>query len=594
MCPGPNSEHQESGGDATLRRLMAEETPKSFWDKTRHWLEKGWVQGLAVALLTLLGMLYYQFVPAVVDTPDGRAIHAASVGFPDPDSYYHVKMGYLYRTGEVQAAGPNFHWTRQSTWSDSFSDKDYLFHVYLIPFTLLADGPADAEGLATAGKLGTSLLGMLLVLTLFAVMRKFGLKHAWLYALALAAVGGTYIIFRLNMCRSYLMALMFALTGWLMLARGKRLPLFLISVAYTLSYTASHLLLALAVIRAASELLLGAREGSTRAKDLKSNLVLMACIAGGIAVGCALHPNSLELMKLWWVQNVVVLALSHRGTIAPVVEGLSNAFGLTLDLQTEVEIALGRELEPASGPALAFSSPLILFGPIVLPLIAAMLRHRPARETVLTSGAALAFLVAYMVNIRFIEYAAPFMAIAIGMWLEGILTSQGYKAWMENRPVWSRALPISGAVIALIASLSMWIGTSLSYRIPDYGDLEKAGRWLQSNPEAHGKVVWHDRWDDFTDLIFFASECDYLIGLDPTFFYAHDSKRYKDWVEIKRGKRREFLDTVKDDFEADYILARRGSSEYFYHRLHEYAQQGRLELCTRANDDSWALYRIVR
>ncbi|MCC7509337.1 MAG: hypothetical protein IT464_08170 [Planctomycetes bacterium] len=563
-------------------------------DRLRAIAARGWVQGVLVGVLTLVGMLYYQFVPTVVDTDEGPAVHAASVGFPDPDSYYHVKMGYLYRTGEVQAAGPDFHWSRESLWANSFSDKDFLFHVYLVPFTLLADGPADAQGLATAGKLGTAVLGLLLVLTLFAVMRGFGLRHAWVYALCLAAVGGTYIIFRLNMCRSYLMALAFVLTGWLMLARGRRLPLFLISIAYTLSYTASHLLLALAVIRAASELLVGPRADSTRWKDLKSNLVLMACIAAGIAVGCILHPNSLELVRVWWVQNVVVLALSHRDTVAPVVESLGKILGLSADLQSDVELSLGRELEPATGPVLAFSSPLILFSPIVLPLLAAILGHRPARETILTSGAALAFLVAYMVNIRFIEYAAPFMVVAIGMWLEGILGSDGYRSWMEKRPVWSRALPISGAVIALIASLSMWIGTSLSYRIPDYGSIEPAGRWLHNNPEAHGKVVWHDRWDEFTDLIFFASECDYLIGLDPTFFYVHDAQKYKAWVEIKRGKRREFLDTIKDDFNADYILAHRGSSEYFYNRLNDYAQQGKLELCVRAQDDEWALYRVVK
>jgi RNA polymerase sigma factor (sigma-70 family) len=53
----------------------------------------------------------------------------------------------------------------------------------------------------------------------------------------------------------------------------------------TFAYTASHLLLELAVIRALSELMVGAREGSTRRRDLLKNLALIGCIAAGIAVG---------------------------------------------------------------------------------------------------------------------------------------------------------------------------------------------------------------------------------------------------------------------------------------------------------------------
>ncbi len=567
---------------------------QSVVPRWRQVASNAWAQGALVGVLTLCAMLFYQFVPGVVQTADGAALHATSVGLPDVDSYYHAKMGYLYRTGEVQAAGAEFHWTRESLWGREFSDKDYLFHVYLVPFTLLADGPGDAEGLVLAAKLGTSVLGILLVLTLFAVMRAFGVRHPWLFALALAAVGGSYIIFRYNMCRSYLMAISFALVGWLLLARGKRLALFLVAVAYTLSYTASHLLLALALVRLLGALLTGPAEGGTRMAELRGNLILLACVAAGIAAGCALHPQPLELMKLWWVQNVLVLALSHRESLAVVGEGISKAFGFAVNLQPEIELSLGRELAPPTGAEVLFGNPLLLVAPMVLPLAAALLRWRPSRETILTSGAALALLMAYLVSSRFIEYATPFTVVAIGLWVTGLLESDGYRQWQQRRPVWSRALPLSAAAIALIATVALWVGTSLAYRVQKGEGIEAAGRWLHENPSAHGSVVWHDRWDDFPALMFYASECDYLVGLDPTFFYVQDTERYRDWIEIKRGKRRDFLDDIRDKFGARYILAHRGTSEFFYNRLHEYALQGRLELCVREQGDSWSLYRIVR
>lgn len=568
--------------------------PTTQESRVRVWLGKVWVQGVILGVLALVFMLFYQFLPVVVDTPDGKAVHAANVGLPGADGYYHVKIAYLYRTGEVQAAGADFHWTRESLWNGAFADKDFLFHMYLLPFTLLADGPADADGLVIVGKLGNAVLGMLLVLTMFALLRGFGVRRAWLFAISLTVIGGMYFIFRMNLCRSYLISIILALTGWLLLAREKRLALFLIAVMYTLAYTASHLLLVLAIIRALSELMLGAREGSTRMRDLRRNLVLMGCIAGGIVVGVMLHPHAADLMRMWWVQNVVVLALSHGEALAPMLEGLSSALGVSVNLKPDVELSLGMELDPTKGSNVLLNTPLLLLSPILLPLIAAVLGWRPSRETILSSGPALAFFVLYMINTRFIEYAGPFMTLAAALWIGGILGCDGYNAWKERRPVWSRAMPISAALIALILSAGMWIVASYSYRVADRGEVEPAARWLHENPQAHGQLVWHDRWDDFTKLFFFASECDYLVGLDPTFFYVNDAQRYRQWVEITRGEVPEFLDIIRDDFKAGYILARKGSSEYVYSRLNDYARQGRLELCVKDEEDRWSLYRIVR
>ncbi|MCA8934743.1 MAG: hypothetical protein KDB68_00935 [Planctomycetes bacterium] len=553
-----------------------------------------YVQGALLALLMGFAGLYYQFAPGfVVDNAGNSELRSTSVGLAGADGYYHIKMAYLYRTGEVGQAGADFHWTRESTWNGAFSDKDFLFHVYLIPFTLMADGPGDARQLIVGAKLAVVLLNVLIVLTVFVSLRLFKVKHAWLFALLLIVVGGTYFAFRLSLCRSYLVSMILALVGWTLLAKRSRLGLFVVSVIYTLAYTASHLLLAMLLVRAVMELFIGAREGSTRLRDLKSNAVLGGCIVGGITLGCILHPQSLELVKLWWIQNVVVLALAHKGSVAPIIDNVSAIFGANTDYANSVELSLGRELNPTDGPAAIFSTPLIFFSPMFLPLLAAILGWRPKREALLTATIAVVWLVAYMVNGRFLEYAAPFMTLALGVWITGLLETETYKGWMEKRPVASRALPISMAVIGVIAGISIWIGATLSYRVRDRGDIEQAALYLHENEETHGKLVWHDRWDDFTELLFFASECDYLAGLDPTYFLVNDEEKYKDWWEIKRGKRRDVLGPIRDKFKADYILAHRSSSEYFYNRLNEEARSGNLKLLIRDQDDDWALYEVL-
>jgi hypothetical protein len=289
-----------------------------------------------------------------------------------------------------------------------------------------------------------------------------------------------------------------------------------------------------------------------------------------------------------------VLALSHRDSVAPIIDGFAAFFGHPTNYQGGPAIALGRELEPPLGSFVATSAPLLWAAPMLLPLFSALLGHRPSRLSVYTGVMAVLWFGAYLTNQRFIEYASPFCLLASAIWIDDLLRSEAWAAFGERRPVLSRALPLSAAAIALVATGATWIGAAISYRSTDRGVVENAGRWLHDNPESHGKVVFHDRWDDFTKLIFYASECDYLIGLDPTFMLEKDREKYELWMDLIRGKRSALVDVIEKDFGADYILFRRSSSEYAYHKLTEEARSGRLKLCIRADGDEWSLYEIVK
>lgn len=560
----------------------------------RQWLENPWLQAGLLAFVMFMGALYYQFVPGLVDTPEGSRWHARAVGLSDCDGYYHTKMGWLYGTGEVQAAGADFHWTRHTIWNGDFSDKDFLFHLYLTPFThALADGPGDVEGLLLAGKLGIAVLIALVALVLFGCLRVLKVRHAWLYTLCMAAVGGSYIVFRLNMCRSYVASMALALAGWVALAKRHRTGALLLAAVYTLTYTASHLLLAMQVARTLVDLVLGGRNGMTRLAELKANGWMIAAVAGGIMLGCAIHPQPLETLNHWWVQNVVVLAYSHKTTLAPVVDSLMEIVGSSTRIAVGAELQLGRELEPPSAYALAMSTPVVFFAPMVLPLLALLLGAKPSRETLQAGAVAVCWELAYAMNQRFIEYATPFMVLAIGLWITEIMACPAWLAWRERRPVASRALPAAVAGIGLVASVVIWVGAAIAYRATHRGTVEMAGRWLHEHSEAHGKAVFHCRWDDFPYLFFYASECDYLNGLDPTFMLVKDPQKYELWYDLSRGRRTELLEHARDDFGCDYILFRRSSSEYAYNRLAEEARAGRLHVCIRAADDEWTLYRIA-
>ncbi|MHC4841475.1 MAG: hypothetical protein ACYTDT_11090 [Planctomycetota bacterium] len=550
-----------------------------------------WVQAALIAVLAFVGTLYYQYLPGYND--DGQ-LEAQGYGLSGADGYYHIKMGYLYRTGEVPAAGGDFHWTQNSIWKDEFSDKDYLFHVFLMPFTLMADGPADDDGLVHAAKLAQAVIVTLLMLTLFGVLRVYRVRGAWFFTLALIVVGASYMVFRLNLCRSYLFSIIFAMVGWVLLEKRARLPLVFLAAMYTLSYTASHLLLAMLVIRSIMDLIIGAHEGSTRKKDLIQNATLAGCIVGGIAIGCLLHPESWTLVKLWWIQNVVVLAMSHQDSFGKALDSIGAVVGIESNLQEAADLDLGSELKPTKGPTAVFSTPLVFFGPMLLPLFAAALRWRPDRTSMQIAAIAVTWYVLYLVNGRFIEYAAPFMTIAIAVWITRLAQTDGYKEWKEAHKVTAKAAPTAAFVLALVAACLIWFGASSNYVVRNRGDIREAGQWIHQNEQAHGKIIWHDRWDDFTELMFYASEADYLTGLDPTFMYVHDADKFNSWNRIRRGKEHNPLKSIRDDFNADYILVHKSSSEFLYNKLSDEAKGGRLFLEISADDGSWSLYRIAR
>jgi hypothetical protein len=561
------------------------------------------VQAALLALLAFAGTAWFQIGPGWVDDgKGGDRIGMQAVGLLDVDGYYHIMMGELYREDRVQEAGSNYHWARESIWNGQFSDKDYLYHLYLMPFTaLLADGPQDARGLIAAGKLACCVNMVLLTLAMFGAMRVMGVKRAWLYTLLAVFFGAGYWVFRVNLNRSYVISIALAILGYALLVRAELsaarfralVGLFFLSAIYALTYTASHFLLVLLIVRASLHMLLGNAEMS-RWQELRRNLVTGAVVTAGILGGMFLHPSPINTMYHWWVQSVLVMALSHQDSVGQALDAVMNTmFASETNYGNHIEIALGLELQEMGGRGLLFDNFGALFAPMIMPLIAAWLRWRPSREAVLTGGVSIAVFCMFLLNMRFIEYVAPFSALAVGLWAEGILASKGYAAWQRRAPVASVAWPLVLAILAVISGAGFWIGSGLGLRPRDRGEIEPAGRWLQAHKETHGKVVFHDRWDDYCHLLFYAPDCDFLIGLDPTFFAVKDRERYELWRSIIRGKKSDFVPDVRDTFGASYLLVHRSSSDFLYNRCAEEVRAGRLKLCIRDAEDDWALFEVI-
>jgi len=195
----------------------------------------------------------------------------------DSDSYYHLAVARLYASDGVFARIP---WARMSLLADG-GDKDFLFHVALIPFT-----PFGANG----GRVALALINALIATLIAAIaMQRIGFAGAfvppWLWIAAPPFLG------RMLRLRPELFALLLIVLA----AKATAKQLGILAFLFTLSYTAWHVFLALCVFWWIVE-----------------RYEIQWPIFGTIA-GLFIRPHPIANLHIWYVQNVEFFL--HKGSL---------------------------------------------------------------------------------------------------------------------------------------------------------------------------------------------------------------------------------------------------------------------------------------
>ncbi|MEM8931005.1 MAG: hypothetical protein AAGE94_07510, partial [Acidobacteriota bacterium] len=213
--------------------------------------------------------------------------HRASA-IHDTDSYFHLAMATLYATEGVRASPP----LRGSLLGggpdgEPFGDKEWLFHVALVPFVSLVDDPLVAGRTALA--LATACLAVVLALLAVRAVGPWGaLLPFWLM------VASTPWAWRLVRLRPEVLALALMLIALWAFADGRARLLGVVVVVFTLLYTAFHALVGLIGLCVLAEAWID-RRWHWRA-------ALYTLLGAGL--GLLIHPHFPTNLELWGVQNV--------------------------------------------------------------------------------------------------------------------------------------------------------------------------------------------------------------------------------------------------------------------------------------------------
>jgi len=398
----------------------------------------------------------------------------------DNDSYYHLGVAriYLERGFDI-----DFPWTRFSVMRSGFGDKEFLFHVFLMPFAALRN--PSAGGLLAVAVLNAAVATAVAGLAVAAV-------GAWGYAIpALLFATSANFTIRLISLRPESLSLLLLLAGAAAAARRRGLLLGLIAAVYALSYTGFHALLVLCVLWFLAD--------GWHLRRWEPRLLIWPLL--GAAAGLLLHPQFPANLRVWFVQNVSYHQLRS-----------------TLDIGTEIFPATTAQVLRLNAGWLA--GLLVLWnssapGPTVPP---------GDRSGGVFGIAATCFAGLFLLGERFAVYAVPFVTLALlfRLRMRGLTIGR-----------WTR-LPGRGRVpLVLGLGLCLLTAPHAAGRVVDALDrgavlvpnrMPELAEFSRAVP-AGARVA--APWGETALYIYAAPQASYLNVLEPAFMAVADPRAYR-------------------------------------------------------------------
>jgi hypothetical protein len=219
------------------------------------------------------------------------------------DAYFHLQLAEVMAERGIFLQ--EFPWATESMWADTWFDKEWLFHVLLIPFLSL--------GKVAGGKAHIVFANLLIIASSWYCLRSLRVGRLqtffWIAVLPWTCWGVFWV--RLSLCRPQLLALALLLVALGAMAARRHLILGVVSFLYALSHTGHWQLLGLALILDCFRTFFD--DEGRRRERLFRGWPLSVPVLIGIACGEVLHPNFPANLEGLYVQNVLVVLDSWSG-----------------------------------------------------------------------------------------------------------------------------------------------------------------------------------------------------------------------------------------------------------------------------------------
>lgn len=478
-----------------------------------------WVQGQWwwLSYLTIFGLAFGILL----------ALQASTI-FPDPDSFYHVKMAVLIRD---QGIIRDFPWLDLTILGQHYTDQHFLYHVALIPFVTWLP---PLVGI----KMATVVFGATLAAVCYWFLRQFGVRWAFVFVLILFLTRPFTFRISLAKASSTSLILLFLGLGWIFNYHLRRV--FALAFVYVWWYGGFPLLGIAAALYSGTGAIVNRLRGhhthrwvdkvwallgrhKRRFHTRSLNLSVLAATLLGLAAGVIVNPFFPDNLIFYFHQLVNIGIINFRSVIGVGGEWYAYGFG---DL-----VANG-----------AFASLLIL-----LALLGMVFRLRAqSKQTWTMMILTIFFFGLTLKSRRYVEYYIPTAILFSGLSLSDSLGGTGGQVWRhEFSRLWLARPVMRHISVAIVGLLFLAVGFIAGRDFwNEYQDVRQgfpadrfaaSSRWLAEHTPVDSHVV-HSDWDEFPVLFYQNTHNRYIVGLDPTFLYKADPAVYWTWVDITLGR----------------------------------------------------------
>lgn len=459
--------------------------------------------------------------------------------FADPDSFYHTKMALLMSDRGIIY---DFPWLGNFTiLGRAYTDQHLLYHAILVPFVAWLH---PVVGM----KLATALLATLAILTFIWVLRRLGVRYAYVFGLILMIIPP--LMFRLDLPKASAVSIILLLISTYLVIAERWRSMFVLAWIYSWTHGGFMLVVviggayvAINVIGALVSWLKGRsrnRNGWWRSIWRQRSWLVFFSSLVGIGAGLVTSP--------YFPKNIEFL----RYQLFEI--GVKNYHKL---------IGVGGEWYPYNILDL-LSGTIFAVIPVILALVA-FVANRKMRQGryVLLLILMVFFLVLTVKSRRYVEYFVPFAMLfsgaVLGNWLRGVRLR---KHWHVFTHLYFRKqiLVTIVCIYFLVTVPTIAIQGILTERASlingsSYTTFAEVGAWLAQHSRP-GDIVLHSDWDEFPMLFYYDDVNYYINGLDSTFMYLHDKDLHKKWVDITMGNQMpDIRDVIMYDFRARYVFA---------------------------------------
>lgn len=427
------------------------------------------------------------------------------------DGYLHIRMAEFIK---LYGLHYNFHWARYSTFARNFADKDFLYHLLIIPVTFLPN-------MFFGAKIAACLFAVFLYLIFFLLLQRY--CHRSLIAVFL-------IIFLLSVPflraisepRSMVLIMAFTLLFVHFLIKKSKWALFVLAAGYTLAHVSGPYLIFFALLCETTRFI------NERQFLWKSVLVVML----GVLAGFLMHPHLPNNLPVFYLNGILVP-----------FHTLKWRWGLEL----------GAEFFPIDTRVFVIRYPFILIGLIALIAAATSQVHRIKVSTKIWMSITGFFFVFSFFSERYLIHGYPLILISFAAYFSDWWGSQERLLLLKgNRIAKSLALISVVCIFVLIG-----VDTYKTFR--DYAlfetrynrHYEMAASWMQQNIPPR-ETIFHSNWSDSQYFIGLNPHNDYFVTFDPIYMYYWNPKKYKLYRDISFGRSSDPYVLLKNEFNVRY------------------------------------------